>query len=56
MIGGNRAQEMNRDLCEADAPALNNGLWSCPKFDVTSHGKQALDPAKILDDSSSDLS
>jgi hypothetical protein len=24
---GNQVEEMNRDWCEADAPALNNGLW-----------------------------
>jgi hypothetical protein len=56
---GNQVEEVNRDWCEADAPALNNGLWSRPILDVTIHAKQALKatyPAEILDDSSSDLS
>jgi hypothetical protein len=56
---GNQVEEVNRDWCEAEAPALNNGLWSRPILDVTIHGKQALKatyPAEILDDSSNDLS
>jgi hypothetical protein len=39
---GNQVEEVNRDWCEADAPGLNNGLWSRPILDVTIHGKQAL--------------
>jgi hypothetical protein len=56
---GNQVEEVNRDWCEADAPALNNGLWSRPILDVTNHAKQTLKathPAEILDDSSSNLS
>jgi hypothetical protein len=42
---GNQVEEVNRDWCEADAPALNNGLWSRPILDVTIHAKQALKAA-----------
>ena len=55
---GNQVEEVNRDWCEAESPALNNELWSRPILDVTIHGKQALKatyPAEILDDSNSDL-
>ena len=56
---GNQVEDADHELCEAEAPALNNGLGSRPILDVTIHGRQAVKaayPEEILDDSSNDLS